>query len=187
MSRTAFAFCLAVGALVGVGLGSVLGKEAHKAAAFENRPAGYSTTEPVTKHTTELRRLAYGTAKDQVVAVTTDRWLAVGGEFTVTTATYPASFAAVPAEKILAGVRDGIQGKDGLGGQLLKDEPIVVMYGVAKLDGREFKIGAGKQFLRVRAVVVNAKLYVAMTVGPQKTVDSAAANDFLNNFRVLAD
>ena len=68
---------------------------------------------------------------------------------------------------VLDGARDGVRGPEGLGGTVQSEKPVDIA-GVdgAKVVGREVVVKARKNWVRVRLVVVELRLYQVMVSGP---------------------
>lgn len=115
------------------------------------------------------------------VPVTTERVeTATRAILSVSYADYPESFREVPPKAILDGVRDGLKGSDGK----ISDET-EIRFGPGKHPGRELRIVAGKNVIRVRIVLVGTRLYEVMITGSKDAVSSSSAEAFWNGFEVL--
>lgn len=94
--------------------------------------------------------------------------------FAVTYADYPDTFQDLDPKAILKGVRDAMKGKDG---KLISEEfP----------SGSEavFRIEAGRNAIRVRAILVGRRLYQVMATGTKAEVDSKTADEVLGSFEL---
>ncbi len=131
----------------------------------------------------DTKKLAIG-ATGLAIPVVTDR---VDGPnstiLAVTYADYPETFRDVDAKTILNGVRDGLKGTDG---KVALDEKITLGKDADKIEGREFRIEAGtKTAVRVRVFLVDTRLYQVMVTGTKDTVNSKAATEFLDSFKLV--
>lgn len=116
---------------------------------------------PLTVHTTK-----YDTGRDL--------------RLTVTSTTYPPSFAKVPPEKLFAGMVKEMLGSDGC---LEREEKITL--GPGKHPGRDWRITSpGKSIIRVRVFLVGTRLYQVMANGSKDAVNGPAAEDLFNTFEL---
>ncbi len=117
------------------------------------------------------------------VHVTTEK--AEGGKdlyLAVTFADYPDGFDAVAAKTLLDGVRDGLKGTDG---RVTKDDETTLGPAGSGLAGRDIRVDAGKNAVRVRAYVDGKRLYQVMVTGTRDTVTGKTAEAFLASFEVV--
>ena len=131
----------------------------------------------------DTKKLAVG-ATGLAIPVITDR---VDGPnstiLAVTYADYPETFREVDPKTILNGVRDGLKGIDG---KVALDEKVILGKDADKVEGREFRIEAGtKTAVRVRVYLVETRLYQVMVTGTKETVNSKAATEFLDSFKLV--
>ena len=148
--------------------------------------AGRFAVKVAGKETTDAKQIAYGANPEQTVARTTTKWDAPppGGTFSVTYADYPELFKGL-GDKLLDGARDGIKGPDGLGGTVQSEKPAEVAGpDDAKVAGREVVVRAKKNWVRVRLVVVELRLYQVMVTGTEEAVNGDAAKQFLDSFQL---
>ena len=147
------------------------------------------TTSPVGRYTVRFPRLPKTDTKELAVGngvtvpvVTAKADGKDGLVFAVVYADYPPEFREVSADKLLAGVRDGLKGKDGI---LTRDKPIT--FGADKLPAREVTVEAGKNAHNaVRAVLVlsGQRLYQVMVTGPKDAVGKKPADEFFKSFEL---
>lgn len=115
------------------------------------------------------------------------------GELTVTVATFATAegnvflvshteFPTVPKAEnrgtLFDGVRDGVKGS----GKITDDKDIA--FGPDKLPGREFVVDKGKQRVRYRVVLRDAKLYQVAAIGTADFVAGRDANQFFESFEL---
>jgi len=149
---------------------------------FTSKDGRYSVKIPG-KTRQDTKKLAIG-ATGLAIPVVTDR---VDGPnstiLAVTYADYPDTFRDVDPKTILNGVRDGLKGTDG---KVALDEKVTLGKDEDKVEGREFRIEAGtKTAVRVRVFLVDTRLYQVMVTGTKETVNSKAATEFLDSFKLL--
>ena len=95
--------------------------------------------------------------------------------YAVTVTEYPESFADLPPEKILDGVRDGLRGD----GEVTKDKATTVNDAPA----RELEVTTKKKTgVRGIAVLHKRTLYVITAAGPSDSLAKETATDFLKSF-----
>lgn len=154
-----------------------------KVEPFESVEGHYSVKAPG-KESTDTKPLAYGPNPDQVVQRTITKWDALmnAGTYSVTHVEFPEGFKGVEPKTILDGARDGVRGPEGLGGKVVSDKAIEV--GPTKLPGREVVVQAKKNWVRVRMLLVEARLYQITVAGTEANVNAEAAREFLDSFRV---
>ncbi|MFO0849455.1 MAG: hypothetical protein U0871_12995 [Gemmataceae bacterium] len=102
--------------------------------------------------------------------------------YAVVYADYPPEFRDVPADKLLAGARDGLKGKDGV---LVRNQPTT--FGEDKLPAREVTVEAGRGArYAVRAVLVlsGTRLYQVMVTGPKDAIGKKSADEFIRSFKL---
>ena len=147
--------------------------------------AGRFTVTVAGKVTTDNKQIAYGANPEQSVNRTTSKWDALpSGNYSVTHADYPDTFKGL-GDKLLDGARDGVKGPDGLGGGIESEKPVDILGpDDAKVAGREVLVKARKNWVRVRLVVVELRLYQVMVTGTEEAVKSDAAKQFLDSFRL---
>ena len=147
--------------------------------------AGRFSVSVAGKVSTDAKQIAYGANPEQTVSRTTSKWDALpSGTYSVTYADYPEAFKGL-AETLLDGARDGVKGPDGLGGTVQSEKPVEVPGpDDAKVAGREVVVKARKNWVRVRLVVVELRLYQVMVTGTEEGVNSDAAKHFLDSFRL---
>ena len=135
------------------------------------------------KDSTDTKQIAYGADPAQTVTRTITKWDAPppGGTYSVTHADYPELFKGLGAT-LLDGARDGVKGPDGLGGAVISEKPVEV--GGEKVVGREVVVRARKNWVRVRLVMVELRLYQVMVTGPEEAVNGEAAKQFLDSFQL---
>ena len=147
--------------------------------------AGRFTVTVAGKVTTDNKQIAYGANPEQSVNRTTSKWDALpSGTYSVTHADYPDTFKGLD-DKLLDGARDGIKGPDGLGGIVQSEKPVEVAGpDDTKAAGREVVVKAKRNWVRVRLVVVELRLYQVMVTGTEEGVTSDAAKQFLDSFHL---
>ncbi|MGL6097526.1 MAG: hypothetical protein ACRC7O_17225 [Fimbriiglobus sp.] len=101
--------------------------------------------------------------------------------FAVTFADYPDGFDAVATKTLLDGVRDGLKGTDG---RVTTDDETTLGPAGTRLTGRDIRIDAGKNSVRVRAFVDGKRLYQVMATGSRETVTGKTAEAFLASFEL---
>ena len=152
--------------------------------------AGRFAVKVAGKESLDTKQLTYGPDPDQTVTRTITKWEGpqggnAGGTFSVTYADYPESFKGVDAKVLLDGARDGVRGPEGLGGTIQSDKPTEVAGPAdAKLPGREVVVKARKNWVRVRLVLVDLRLYEVMVSGSEDAATGEAATKFLDSFAV---
>jgi len=134
------------------------------------------------KYKLSTKEVTFGPKPEQFATVTLRVWEQREGTFSLLTADYPESIAAVEAKTILDGVRDGLRGPTTLGGTIDLDREIRV--GPGSLPGREFQVHAKKNYSRTRVVYLPPRLYQVMVTGTQSQVEGETAERFLNSFSV---
>jgi len=115
---------------------------------------------PLTVHTTK-----YDTGRDL--------------RLTITSTTYPPTYAKVPPDKLFAGMMKEMLGADGC---LEREEKVTL--GPDKHPGRDWRITAGKTVIRVRVFLVGTRLYQVMANGSKDAVGGPAAEDLFNTFEL---
>ncbi len=148
--------------------------------------AGRFTVKVGGKDSTDTKQIAYGADPEQTVTRTTTKWDATppGGTLSVTYADYPELFRGLDA-KLLDGARDGVRGPEGLGGTVQSDKPVdIAAADGAKVVGREVVVKARKNWVRVRLVVVELRLYQVMVTGSEEAVNGDPARQFLDSFQL---
>jgi hypothetical protein len=103
-----------------------------------------------------------------------------GNAFMVSYTDFPE--ATTKAEKLATlfdGIRTGVTGKDGkLVGEEKKFE-----FGADKLPAREFTIEKGKQRIRYRVIVRDARVYQLAAIGTEAFVTGKDGTTFLDSFQ----
>ena len=148
--------------------------------------AGRFAVKVAGKESTDTKQIAYGADPEQTVTRTITKWDATpaGGTPSVTYADYPELFRGLDA-KLLDGARDGVRGPEGLGGTVQSEKPVEIAGADgAKLVGREVVVKARKNWVRVRLVVVELRLYQVMVTGSEEAVNGEAAKQFLDSFQL---
>lgn len=124
----------------------------------------------------------------------------------VTSATYPREFSAVPADKLFEGIlkemlaaekaddskiADLIAGKvasaSGNGGRTTATDETPrsgLTLGEEKHPGRQWRIESGKVVVRVRVYLVGTRLYQIMATGSRSGVSGPLAEDLFQTFRL---
>ena len=95
----------------------------------------------------------------------------------VTTTNYPKDFATVKPEKLFDGILNAMTGADGK-----VTEKVDVTIGAEKHAGRQWRIEAGKQVIRVRVYLVGSRLYQVMANGSMDGVSGSVAEDMFRTF-----
>jgi hypothetical protein len=98
----------------------------------------------------------------------------------VTTTNYPKDFATLKPEKLFDGILDAMRGADGK-----VTEKAEVTIGADKHPGREWRIEAGKQVIRVRVYLVGSRLYQVMANGSKDGVSGSVAEDLFRTFDLM--
>ena len=144
---------------------------------------GRYTVKVAGKDSTDTKQIAYGADPAQTVTRTITKWDAPppGGTYSVTFADYPELFKGLDTT-LLDGARDGVKGPDGLGGAVISEKPAEV--GGEKVVGREVVVRAKKNWVRVRLVMVELRLYQVMVTGPEEAVNGEEAKAFLDSFQL---
>ncbi len=170
---------LAFAAIVALGTTASAGP---KLVDFKSTDGKFAVTAPGNNRN-DSKNLAVG-ATGLTIPVTTDRWDGPSSTvYAVTFADYPDTFREVAAKTILDGVRDGLKGTDG---KVALDEKVTLGKGADKIDGREFRIEAGSRTaVRVRVYLVESRLYQVMVTGTKDSVNTKAATEFLNSFKLV--
>lgn len=139
------------------------------------------------KESLDTKQLSYGPNPEQTVARTITKWDAPppGGTYSITYADYPEHFKGVDAKFLLDGARDGVRGPEGLGGTVQADKACEVAGpDDKKVAGREVVVKARKNWVRVRLVLVELRLYEVMVTGTEEVVNGDAAKQFLDSFQL---
>ena len=158
-----------------------------KAETFESAE-GRFTVKAAGKELTETKQIAYGPRPEQYLTRTLTKWdgpqPGTAGTVSVTYADYPETFRGLDAKVLLDGARDGVRGPEGLGGTVTFDKPHEFdgPDGAAKFAGREVVVKARKNFIRVRLVLVDLRLYQVMVTGTEDAVAAEGAKAFLDSF-----
>jgi hypothetical protein len=154
-------------------------------AAFPAGAADYSSAEGkftakfpgAPKVTTQTARSPLGDLKVTVATFAT----ADGNVFMVSYTDFPAE--AVKPENLdtfFDGVSTGLKGKEGK----VVGEEKKIEFGPDKLPGRELVVDKGKQRVRFRAVLRDARLYQVAVIGSADFVSGKDATAFMDSFNV---
>lgn len=97
----------------------------------------------------------------------------------VTRTDYPTEFAAVEPAKMFAEMLKEMKGADGK----VTDEKEVTL-GTEKHPGRQWRIEANKQIIRVRVYLVGTRLFQVMATGSKESVAGPYIEDLFDTFEL---
>lgn len=132
-------------------------------------------TEPKPRSTA----VSFGPQPDQVMAVETQRWELRDVAYTLTVTRLPERLAGAKPATLLAGLKRGLLGPAGTGGELESERALEV----SGYPGLALAIRAGKQRVRARVAVAHGVMAQLTAVGVERAVSAgsvAAALDSLS-------
>lgn len=160
-----------------LGTGSIAAQE--KVPVYESESGRFKVKFPGTPKI-DTKDLATGRAGTPPIPVVTEKVeTSQGAILAVVYADYPEAFKNVLPKKLTDAVRDGLKGKDG---KVVIDQTLI---SATKPELRHLRIEAGKNVIRVHAMMVGQRLYQVMVTGDAKSVDKPACTEFLESFEII--